>query len=86
MPDSQITALTEDENECLEALARVYCRVNSQDLDLAEHEKLEITRCVHCLQDRILAGPAKRALRRAEEEAKNFPGGQHAFDSSKMLG
>jgi len=61
--DHPTTGLSEAERECLEALARVYLHLNSADADLEPADREEMSRCVRCLQDRVLAQPTKRRLR-----------------------
>jgi len=64
MPDSPTTGLSDEERLCIEALAKVYLTVNSSDIDLGDDDKQDLSRCVRCLQDRILALPTRRRLRR----------------------
>ena len=62
-PDSPISGLTVEERECVESLEEVYIHLNSEDMDLTPEDKEDFSRCVRCIQDRIMALPTKRRLR-----------------------
>jgi len=60
MVDSPTTGMTEDERECIEALARAYLLLTSEEMELPAYEREDLPGRVRYVQDWILARAAKR--------------------------